>query len=49
MHLLQCRFAEPFWKPFIKPDEMSNLKDTIKKLLKHKNEKGLTPLEKTLE
>ena len=49
MHLVECRFAPPFWKPFVKDQDLERLKNVARDLLGLKNNNGKTPVIKLLE
>ena len=49
MHLVECRFAAPFWTPYVQDQDVERLKDIAKELLGCKNKNGKTPILKLLE
>lgn len=48
MHLVDCRYAPPFWIKYIKNQDNKALHSIVRDLLKQKNDDGVTPIQRHL-
>ena len=49
MHLVECRFAPPFWSKYLTGENGEILRQIVREMLKQKDDKGLTPIQKHLD